>query len=183
MRYLKHVETNVVRQIPEDDQARFAATTAEKLTNGRAAWAQTGPQDPAVAAAVVAESGLLFGQLPASAQAVDAVVTLGEAPDKDKVTGVEYVPAGDITGADTDTRTITVVNKGQDGTGTTVVATLALANGVDAAGYDATAFTLSGTAANKKVDAGDVLAAESTHAGAGLADPGGQVRVTLASQD
>jgi hypothetical protein len=42
-------------------------------------------------------------------------------------------PDAAITGANTNTRTISLVNKGQDGTGTTVVATLALTSGVNRA--------------------------------------------------
>lgn len=95
------------------------------------------------------------------------------------VTSVTYTPDATITGANTNSRTITVVNKAQDGTGTTTVATLALTSGVNIAGSDEGTITLSGTAANLVVAAGDVLAFVSTHVGTGIADPGGLVRVQL----
>lgn len=121
----------------------------------------------------------LKSQADAVAAGSDATTELGEAQFAGTVSRVAYIPSAAITGADTNTRTLTVVNKGQSGSGTTVVATLALTNGVNAAASDAKALTLSVTAADLVVAAGDVLAFVSTHAASGLADPGGQVIVEL----
>ena len=122
----------------------------------------------------------LKSQADAVGATADATTELGEAQFAGTVTRVAYIPSAAITGANTDTRTLTVVNKGQDGTGTTNVATLALTSGVNAAASDAKTITLNGTAANLVVAAGDVLAFVSTHAGSsGLADPGGQVVVEI----
>jgi hypothetical protein len=93
---------------------------------------------------------------------------------------VSYTPKADITGANTESRTLTLVNKGSDGNGTTVVATLAFTSGVNASDYDEKAFTLSVVAGATTVAAGDILAAVSTHVGStGLADPGGLVQVEI----
>lgn len=122
----------------------------------------------------------LRANVPATAAGSDSDQTIGEAPFAGTVTGVTYTPESNITGANTDTRTLTVVNKGSDGNGTTVVATLALTSGVNANDFDEKTFTLSGTAADLVVAAGDILAFVSTHSGStGLADPGGMIAVEL----
>lgn len=116
----------------------------------------------------------------AVAAAADLTTIIGEAPFAGTVTAVKYLPKADITGANTETRTVAVVNKGQDGNGTTSVASLAMVSGVNSSDFDEKTITLSGTAANLVVAAGDVLAWTSTHSGStGLADPGGTVRVEI----
>lgn len=104
---------------------------------------------------------------------------IGECPFAGRVTSVTYTPDSTITGADTNTRTLTLVNKGAAGAGSTVIATLALTNGVNATGSDEKALTLTVTTADRVVAEGDILAFVSTHAGTGLADPGGLVQVEL----
>ncbi|WP_157099362.1 hypothetical protein [Microbispora sp. ATCC PTA-5024] len=101
------------------------------------------------------------------------------APFDSTVTSVTYVPSSAVTGAATNNRTISLVNKGQSGSGTTSVASLTFSNGTNAAAYDETAVTLSGTSANLDLAAGDVLQWRSVHNGTGITDPGGFVRVTL----
>jgi hypothetical protein len=110
----------------------------------------------------------------------DLTTVIGEADFAGTVTEVTYAPKANITGQDTETRALSLVNKGSDGNGSTVVATLALANGVTADDFDEKAITLSGTPANLVVAAGDVLAWTSVHSGStGLADPGGLVKVQV----
>jgi hypothetical protein len=86
-----------------------------------------------------------------------------------------------ITGAASPaSRTYTIVNKGQDGNGTTVMATLALVSGVNPTDFNEEAFTLSAVEGATEFVQGDVIAVASTAVGGtGLADPGGAVRVTL----
>ena len=108
----------------------------------------------------------------------DSVVC--QAPFDGTVSAVQYVPEAAITGADTNRRTVSLVNKGQAGSGSTTVASLALTNGVNAAANDEKAVTLSGTAANLNVTAGDTLLWRSVHVGTGITDPGGLVRITIA---
>jgi len=117
----------------------------------------------------------------AVAATATATEVVGEAPFAGAVTGVSYTPKADITGAASPaSRTFTLVNKGADGNGTTVVATLAMLSGVNAADYDERALTLSAVAGALNVAQGDVLAWTSTAVGGtGLADPGGRVQVTV----
>lgn len=116
----------------------------------------------------------------AAAATADVETDLTIAATNSTVAKVTYVAATVLTGADTNSRTVNLVNKGQSGAGSTVVATKAFTSGVNAAADDDTAITLSGTAANLAVTAGDVLVWQSTHVGSsGLADPGGLVHVEL----
>lgn len=110
----------------------------------------------------------------------DLTSPIGEAPFAGTVTSVEYIPTSVLTGADTNSRTCTLYNRGQSGAGSTSVASKAFTNGVNAPANDNTAITLSGTPANLAVAAGDILDWESLHiGGTGLADPGGVVRITI----
>lgn len=122
----------------------------------------------------------LKANVPAVAAASDADQSIGEAPFAGEVTGVSYTPEANITGANTETRTFTIVNKGADGNGTTVIATLAMTSGVNSTDFNESAMTLSVVADATDVAAGDVLAFVSTHSGStGLADPGGLVEVEI----
>lgn len=122
----------------------------------------------------------LTADLAPSAAGADTNEPVGEAPFDGTVISVTYVPRSTLTGANTDSRTIAVVNKGQSGSGSTSVASKAFTSGVNATGNDETAITLSGTAANLEVVEGDILQVTSTHVGStGLADPGGQVRIEI----
>lgn len=110
----------------------------------------------------------------------DVVSAAIRVPFDGTVTAVSYIPNATITGAATNNRAIKVINKKQDGAGTTdVTATLTFANGTNATGYDEKALTLHATPANLAVAVGDVLAFSSVHNGTGLVDPGGVVCVTV----
>lgn len=129
-------------------------------------------------------SAPLIRTIAANAAAVaagsDLTTIVGEAPFAGTVTAVTYTPNANLTGADTDSRTLSVVNKGLDGNGTTSVASKAFTASVNALDYDETTITLSGTAANLVVAEGAILAFVSTHVGStGLADPGGRVEITI----
>lgn len=120
-------------------------------------------------------------------QDVPAVATAGNdddtvvctVPFAGTVTAVEYIPEAAITGAATNNRTVSLINKGQDGSGNTTVASLSFGNGVNAAASDSKAVTLSGTPGNLQVAEGDVLVWRSLHVGTGITDPGGLARVTI----
>ena len=109
----------------------------------------------------------------------DATQIIGQAPFDGTVTLVEFVPASAITGANTNTRVVAVVNKGAAGSGSTSVASLQFDSGVNASANNEKTVTLSGTPANLVVAQGDTLLWTSTHVGTGITDPGGIVRVTL----
>lgn len=116
---------------------------------------------------------------PVSTVGNDLTTVLGVVPEDMKVTSVTYTPVTTVTGAATNNRTVAVVNKAADGTGTTSIASLNFANGTNATAVIEKTVTLSVTAADLNVTAGDVLVFTSTHIGTGIADPGGHVRVTL----
>jgi hypothetical protein len=109
--------------------------------------------------------------------AADDTFTLEPARFAGKVTSASYVPEAAATGDNTNARTFTLVNKGQAGAGTTVIATLALTTGVNLVAFDEKAATLSATASDLLVAVGDELAWVSTHTGTGVVDPGGAVVV------
>lgn len=120
------------------------------------------------------------GNLPATAAASDYDQSIAEAEYAGTVTAISYTPEANITGNTTETRTMTLVNKGSDGNGTTVVGTLAFTTGVNATDFNESAFTLSVVANATTVAAGDILAAVSTHGGStGLADPGGLIQFDI----
>lgn len=98
------------------------------------------------------------------------------------VSSVTYATLTAITGANTNTRSVSLVNKGQAGAGSTVIATLQFNSGVNTVASDEAAITLSGTPANLLVVAGDILQWQSTAVGTGIADPGGLVAVTVAAK-
>lgn len=116
---------------------------------------------------------------PALAAGATADQSVGEAPFAGVVTSVTYTPEANVTGDTTNTRTLTLVNKGADGNGTTVIATLALITGVNLTDFNETPLTRSVVANATTVAAGDVLAFASTHAADGVADPGGLVQVEI----
>lgn len=95
------------------------------------------------------------------------------------VSAVTFTPVAAITGANTNTRIYRLINKGQNGAGSTVVASLQMDSGVNATAFVPKTITLSGTPANLNVVSGDVLAWESNAVGTGIADPGGLVNVTV----
>ena len=117
--------------------------------------------------------------VPDVATATDDTKILAECPFDGTVTAVSYTPDAAITGANTNTRRVALVNRGSAGTGTTIVAELQFNSGVDAVAGDEETITLSGTAANLEVTQGDILAWESEAVGTGLADPGGLVQVGI----
>lgn len=122
----------------------------------------------------------LEATIPAATIAADVDQTVTEAPFAGTVTGVKLVPEAAVTGDNTNTRTFTLVNKGQTGAGTTVIATLALTTGVNLVAFDEKAFTLSAVAGATTVAAGDVLAVVEVHAASGLAHSGGRVLIDIA---
>lgn len=117
-------------------------------------------------------------ELAAVAAGADGSITVAEAPFASTVTGVTWTPPANVTGDNTESRHLALVNKGLDGNGATVVATLDFDTGVNAADFDEKAFVLSVVPGATTVVEGAILAVTSTHEGAtGLADPGGLIEV------
>jgi hypothetical protein len=109
----------------------------------------------------------------------DDDTVIGQAPFAGTVAKVEYVPEAAITGAATNNRTLSLINKGQAGSSNTVVASLNFGNGTNAAANNEVALTLSATASDLVVAEGDTLVWRSLHIGTGITDPGGVARVTF----
>jgi hypothetical protein len=105
----------------------------------------------------------------------DLTTQVAEAPFTGKITAVKYVPDSTQAGANTNSRTLNVINK----TKAKTVATLPLTSGVELTAAEAKAITVSGTAANVEVAEGDEIALESKHVGTGIKDPGGLIEVTF----
>lgn len=120
----------------------------------------------------------LRADIDAAAAGATTVGELGAAPFAGTITAVRYYPVTTITGANTNSRTYTITNRGQAGAGVVNAATLAMVSGVNATAHDDKAITLS-VAGNLVVAAGDVLSFESTFVGTGIAEPGGVVEVDL----
>jgi hypothetical protein len=121
-----------------------------------------------------------FQRIPAAAaDDATAAQAILRAPHDGTVTEVTFVPDADLTGADTNSATLGVVNKGLDGNGTTVVASKAFTNTVNALDFDETTITLTATTADRAVLAGQVLAWQRTKVGTGLATPAGVVKVSI----
>lgn len=117
---------------------------------------------------------------PAAAGTVQDQV-ICEAPFAGKVTDVSVISEGAVVANGTNYRTLRVVNKGQAGAGSTVVASLALDTPTtdDLAAKDEKAIPLSVTAADLVVAAGDVLIWDETVTGTGLAHTGLDVKLTI----
>lgn len=108
----------------------------------------------------------------AAIAAADASGVYVVAPFAGTVTAATVITSAAITGANTDSRTIQLFNRGQAGAGTTLVASKAFVSGVNSVADDETALTLSATAADLVVVEGDVLEFVSLHVGGtGLAAP------------
>lgn len=135
-----------------------------------------------MAASGMAPAGRVYNTVSlAAAAGADVETAVFVAPFAGTVTKVAYVTRVAITGANTESRTCSVLNKLATGLGTASVASKAFVNGVDTVAYAETVITLSATPANLAFAAGDVLTFKSLHIGStGLADPGGTVFITVA---
>lgn len=92
------------------------------------------------------------------------------APCACKVTAVSIVPQAASTGDNTNTKNLNVINKGSDGTGTTEVANLDLATGVNLVAFDEKAIPLNATYTNGvSLSEGDVLSLQTEKVGTGVA--------------
>lgn len=121
----------------------------------------------------------ITANVPAAGAAVAQDTVVGEAPYALTVTGVSFIPIADITGATATKRTMTLVNKGVDGNGATVVATLDFITGVNASDYDEKDFTLSVVAGALAVAANAILELHEVVTSTGTANPGGRVQVAF----
>lgn len=118
----------------------------------------------------MAKHGSIQVYVPANTGDTDVKHPIIKAPHKMKVIAVNAVFQADVTGADTDYCTPSVINAGTDGAGSTVVASKAYTNGVDAVALVPESLTLSSTAADLIIEAGETLAYLSNMTGSSVYD-------------
>jgi hypothetical protein len=106
-------------------------------------------------------------------------VPLFIAPYDGIVTAADYLIGGNITGANTDRRTLLIRKRDAQGF-TDDMATLDFVQGVDADAFDIVPFALAASEADRTVEAGQAVILMSAPVGGGLADPGGVIAVTIA---
>jgi len=113
--------------------------------------------------------------VPAQATAATAQNwVIGEAPFAGTVTEVSVIPVAAVTANASNYRNFTVQNTGQAGAGTTTVSTMTTAT-TGLVVNDERLATLTGTAADLVVAAGDVLRVAETATGTGVAHGGYRV--------
>lgn len=130
-------------------------------------------------------SQTLTGFVPAAGAAVAQDQTIGEATVSGQVTEVTITPEANLSANGSNYRTFRLLNKGQDGNGSTVVASFATDTVTtdDLADFDEKTITLSVVTDAKDVAAGDILAVDETVTGTGVAHSGYSVKVTISNQD
>lgn len=106
----------------------------------------------------------------------DQIVMVDRIMRPGSVNSVEFVPNWSQTGANTNSRTLTLFNRTSSGTGTTTIAVLSVSSGFAFTKFSAVAVTLQ-SSANRIVAVGDILEWESKAVGTGIPDVGGLVIV------
>jgi hypothetical protein len=117
--------------------------------------------------------------IPVVAAGTDKVKPIMIAPFNGVLVSAKKIFTTAITGADTNTFTAEIINGGSNGLGTTLMASKAYTNGVDAVAQTPESLTLSATVANRTFSAGDVIQYKSNQAGTGLQDEEGYVELTF----
>lgn len=120
----------------------------------------------------------IAGKDAATATRDDAVLRV---PFAGVVTVATFIPDAPLTGVDTNSAKLSLINKGSTGAGTSVVATKSFVSGVNGAGHDELSLTVSTTLAT--VAEGDVLALSVTKEGSGLTTPAGLLKITVARSE
>jgi len=118
----------------------------------------------------------ISGYVPAVANGTDDIVAIGVAPFDCTVIEVVVMHDTVITGVATNNFVGSLFNGGSDGTGVVSVAAKTYTNGTDGAQFTDT-LTLSSTAANLNLSAGDRILYDKTENGTGLTDPAKMVVV------
>jgi hypothetical protein len=120
--------------------------------------------------------------IPAASAAVAQDQVVAESHVAGKVTAVSFTPEANITAHATNYRTFRLLNKGQSGAGSTVIASFATDTVTtdDLTAFDEKQLTLSSTAADLVVAVGDILAWDETVAASGVATSGGRVEIEIA---
>lgn len=108
----------------------------------------------------------------------DRELPLFAAEEEMEVTEVQLIPRANAAGHDDNRRIRSLINKGTNGAGATVVASKDYVAGVSLLAFRADTLTLSATEANLRLAKGDVVALKSQIAGLGVAEPEMAVKVS-----
>jgi len=96
------------------------------------------------------------------------------------ITAVKWIPAAAVTGANTNNFALGLINRGAAGAGTTAITTVkTYASGTDSVSGVPETFTLSSTASDTYLAAGDQVDFARTVNASGLASPNGVVQITF----
>lgn len=120
--------------------------------------------------------------VPAVAGGADGTTIICKAPFAGRVVSATYYANSAITGANTNTRKLEIINKGTDGAGTTVMASKQFDSGTNAVALDNTSLTNSAVAHALEHVADALIVLKSTHVGTGIADPGGLIEIELSNE-
>lgn len=101
------------------------------------------------------------------------------APYNATIKSASWTPAAAITANGTNYFTLSFFNRGDDGSGTVQWATARALSATNGAKGTAESLTLSSTASNLQVTAGDVINIENAPSGTGLVCPGGVVTLVV----
>lgn len=99
-------------------------------------------------------------------------------PHNAEITAVKWIPAAAVTANGTNYAVLSLRNRGTDGTGDNLVASRSYI-ATNSVAFKADTATLSATAEDRLVAAGEVLTFEKVNTGTGLAIPDGYVQVHL----
>lgn len=122
------------------------------------------------------------GTVPAAAAAAAQDEVIGKAPFAGEVSRATIIPEAALTADAANNRTFRLVNKGQAGTGTTVIASYqSNVGGGNLVAFDEKELTLQGAqgSATRQVAEGDVLALDEVVAGTGVAHSGYEAVVEI----
>lgn len=124
---------------------------------------------------------VLEATVPAAGATTNQDQAIGESPIAGEVTGVSIIPEAALTAHASNYRTFQLVNKGQSGAGTTVVASFVTDTPTtdDLVAFDEKALTLSAVDGAVDVAEGDVLAVVETYAASGVAHSGYRCKVEI----
>lgn len=99
-------------------------------------------------------------------------------PANATITAVKWIPSAAVTANGTNYTTVSVRNRKADASGTALPATRSYA-ATNSAAYVPESMTLSATAADLSVAAGDVLTVQRLHTASGVSVPAGVVEVSV----
>lgn len=111
-----------------------------------------------------------------AATAATAETVIGRAPHKAKVAGAYFVPTSNMSGAATNNRQVSVVNRGAAGSGSTALATITYTGSINGTALVASTLT---NGADVAVASGDIVTVQSLVNGSGLPAPTGHISVEL----